>query len=98
MGDDGAFFGKAFYVLGFFFEIAYGNKEREVGILVSRVLKHLVHDTLDIFPEGVSPGFDDHATADGRVFGEVGGAYDLLVPLGVVFCSGWRNGGFGWFR
>lgn len=59
------------------------------------VFEHFVHGALDIFPESVAPGFNDHAAADGGVFGEVGCADDLLVPFWIVFLAGGGDGGFG---
>ena len=88
VGDDGALFGEAFDVLGFFLEVALGDEEGEVGVFVAGVFEAAVEVGLHELPDGVAPGLDDHAAADVGVFGEVGGADDLLVPLGVVFGAG----------
>ncbi len=95
VSNDGAFFGEAFDVGGFFFQIAERDEEREVGVLMSGVFEHLVERFLDVLPDGVAPGLDDHATAHGRDFGEVGGVHDLLVPLGVIFFAGGTDRVFG---
>ena len=96
VGDDGTFFGEALNMLGFLFEEGKGDKERKIGIFVAGGLESGVEIALDIFPKGVAPGLYDHAAADGGGFGEVGGFYNLLIPLGIILIAGGRNGGF-WF-
>ena len=63
VGDDCAFFGEAFDVFGFFCEVGQGDEEGEVGVFVTGCLEHCVKVALHVFPESVTPGFDDHATA-----------------------------------
>lgn len=91
VGDDGAFGGKAFGVLGFFLQVGDGDEHGEVGVGVAGAFEFGVELLLDEFPDGVAPGFDDHAAADFGVFGEVGGFDDLLVPLGEVLGAGGRD-------
>ena len=57
-------------------------------------LEHAVEDALHGFPDAVAPGLDDHAAAHIGVFREVGGADDLLVPLGEIFVAAGGDGGF----
>ena len=59
------------------------------------VFKQTIQMPLNVFPDAVAPGFDDHAAADRRVLGQVRGADDLLVPLRVILGAGGRNRGFG---
>ena len=56
-------------------------------------LEHPVELALDVLPDRVAPRLDDHAAADGRVLGQVGGPDDLLVPLGIVVGPSGLNGG-----
>ena len=65
VGDDGAFFGETFDVLGFFFEKAYGDEQGEIGVLMSGVFEHFIEAALDVLPQAVAPGLDDHAAANG---------------------------------
>ena len=74
MGDHRAFLGEALDVLGFLFEEAQRDEEREVGVLVAGGLEHAVQHALDVLPERVAPGLDDHAAAHGRGLGQVGRA------------------------
>lgn len=64
MGDDGAFFGETFDVGGFFLEVAEGDEEGEVGVGVACGFDAGIEEALDVFPDGVAVGLDDHAAAD----------------------------------
>ena len=46
--------------------------------------EHAIQFGLHIFPEGVSGGFDHHASAYWGVFSQLGFFNDVEVPLGVV--------------
>ena len=61
-------------------------------------LEHLIELTLHVFPQSVAPRLDDHAAAHVAVLGHVGGADDLLIPLGEILVAAGINGGFdlGW--
>ena len=69
VGDHGALLGKAFHVVGLFREERLGDEEREIGVLVPRVLKHLVQGRLHFLPDGIAVRLDYHAAAYGRIFG-----------------------------
>lgn len=53
-------------------------------------LEHRIQDRLHFFPDAIAPRFDDHTAADFRIFGEVGGFDDLLIPFRevIVACGG----------
>ena len=91
--DDSAFLGKAFDVLGFFFEEAQRDEEREVGVDVSGRLEHGVQLALHVLPNPPAPRFDDHAAADIGIFREIGGLDDLLIPFGKVVGAGRSDSG-----
>ena len=95
MGDDGALLREALDMLGFLLEVRQRDEQREVRVLVAGVLEHLVEHALDILPDRVAPGLNDHAAANIAVLGEFGGAHDLLVPLGIVLRAGRGDGGGG---
>ena len=84
MGDDRAFLGKALDVVGLLLQVAEGDKEREIGVLVAGRLEHAVERTLHPLPEGITPGTDHHASTDLRVLGKFRRTDDLLVPLGKI--------------
>ena len=92
MRHDGAFLGEALDVCGLLLEIAQRYKKREVGIAVAGRLEHPVQDRLHPLPQGIAPRFDDHATSNFGVFGEIGRPDDLLIPLGKVLLTCWRDG------
>ena len=89
MSDYRALFGKALDVLRFFFEIAQGNEERKIGVLVTRFFKFAIENALDIFPNAIAPRLDDHAAAHRRMFSEIGRFQYSFVPFGIVFFCEW---------
>ena len=66
MRDDRAFFGEAFDVRRFFFQKAQRNEQRKIGVLMPGVFEHPVERLLDVLPNRVAPGLDDHAAAHGE--------------------------------
>ena len=84
MRDIGAFRSEAFNVFLFLLEKRFRDKEREVGVLMSGVFNHLVQWSLDIFPERVTVGTDNHASLDRRVIREFGLQNGIGIPLGTV--------------
>ena len=60
-----AFLGKTFGIFFFSFKKAFGNKEREIGILVTGILEHFVQHITHIFPEGITIRFNDHTSPYG---------------------------------
>ena len=95
MRDDGAFLREAFDVRGFLLQEGQRNEQREVGVLVAGRLEHLIQHPLHVLPQRVAPRLDHHASAHGRILGEVRGTDDLLIPLGVVVLTRRRDGGAG---
>ena len=70
--DDGDFGRKAFDVLCLLRHEGHGDEEREVSVLMPRLLEALVELLLDIFPDGVPVRADDHRALDGAVVDELG--------------------------
>ena len=93
MRDHRALGGKALGMLRFFFEVAQGDEQREIGVHMARGLELRIKLALDVFPQAVAPGLDDHAAAHLRVLRHVGGTHDLLVPFGEIFVAGGGDGG-----
>ena len=65
------------------------DEQREVGVLVPGFLEPSVQGGLDVLPQGIAVGADDHAPPDRGVVGELGPPDDLGVPLGEVLAA-WR--------
>ena len=93
MGHHRALLGEALHVFGFLLQERQRDEQREVRVLVARVLEHAVEHALHVLPQGVAPRLDHHAAAHGAVLGQIGRAHHLLIPLGVVLIAGWRDGG-----
>ena len=68
VGYHGAFLGESFSIFFFFFEQAFGHKQREIGIHVTCFFEHVIELSLHFFPNGIAIGFDDHTTFNGTVF------------------------------
>ena len=85
MRDDCTFLSKAFDVLGFFHEKAFGNEQWEIGVLVTGCLDALIQATLDRFPQSESGRFENDASAHNfGVVRQVSAADDIEIPLSVV--------------
>ena len=80
----GALLGEALYVVSLAREERLGDKEREIGILVSRLLEHLIECLVHLLPDGITIGFDHHTAAHGRIFGQAGLHNQVVIPLRVV--------------
>ena len=80
----GALLGKSLDMVGLLREEGFGDEEREIGVLVSRILEHLVQRSLHLLPDGVAVGFDDHTSADGGVLRKSRLHDQVVIPLRVV--------------
>ena len=69
VGHDRTLLGKPLDVLGLFLQKTHRYKQREISILMPRVLEHPIERFLHVFPEGIPPRLDHHATANRAVFG-----------------------------
>ncbi len=81
MRDDGDFGREPFDVLRLFCHEAHGNKQREIGVFVSVILKTFVEFLLNIFPDRISVRADDHRPLYGAVIDELGFQHDVGIPL-----------------
>ena len=89
----GTFLGKPLHMLRLFLQEAQRDKQREIGVLVPRLLEHPVEHLLHVLPDGVAPRLDDHATAHIGRLGQIGRLDHFLIPLGVVFFPCGTDGG-----
>jgi hypothetical protein len=84
MSHHSAFLGEAFYVLSFARKETLGDEQGEIGILRTRLLEHCIKLVLHFLPDGIAVRLDDHATAHGRLLGQVGFHDKVIIPLAVV--------------
>ena len=87
VGDDGALGREALDVLGLLREEGLRYQQREGGVDVARLLEGVVEVALYHFPYRVARRAHDHAAAHGRVVRHLGDAYDVKVPLRIIFLS-----------
>ena len=80
-----ALLGEALYVVGLLAEKRLGYEQREIGVLVTGILEHLVERPLHFLPDRIAVRLDDHAAAHGRILGQAGLHDQIVIPLGVVF-------------
>ena len=85
VGDDSSLRRKSLYVLGFLVQEAFGDEEREVRVLMTRVFEHCVELVLHPLPDPVAARPDYHAAADGRVIGKLSAQHHFVVPRTEVF-------------
>ena len=84
VGHHGALLGEALDVVRLLGKERLGDEEREVGVLMSRILEHLVQSVVHLLPDGIAVGFDDHTSAHGRILGQSRLDDQVVVPLRVV--------------
>ena len=88
MGDHRALLGEAVDMLRLALEKAHRDEEREVGVLVTGCLEHGIQGFANVFPDGIAPRFDNHATAYRSILGQVRRLDYLLIPLGIILFPG----------
>ncbi len=84
-GHNGQLRREALDVLGFFFEEALRDEQREIGVFMAGFLKTAIQPIPDAFPQLIAVGLDDHAAAHGRIVGQVGFLHDIGIPSGKIF-------------
>ena len=84
-GNPGALRSEAFHMVLFLLQQAFGNQHGHVDILHAHLLELLVHDVLDILPDGVAIGTVNKHTLDGRVVNQLGFFAHVGKPLGKVY-------------
>ncbi len=88
MGDDGKLRREALHMLGLFLEEAHRDEEREVSILVSRLLKTTVESVLQVLPQGKAVRAQDYIAPHRCVVDQLGLQDHIGVPTGIVLVSG----------
>jgi hypothetical protein len=71
-------------MLRLFFDETLWDKQGEVGVLMSRFLKATIQRALDGLPQFVAIGFDNHATANGRLIRKVSAIHEFVIPAGEI--------------
>ena len=88
--NDGALLGEPIDVFCLFCEERFWDEQWEVGVDVPRLFEHVVEGSLHQFPHSVAMGFDDHATSDRAVLGQVSSLDQVVVPISVILAA-WGN-------
>ena len=83
-GDPRHLRGKALYMVFFLLQQALGDEHGHIDILVTGRFEHAVEDMLDIFPDGVAVGTNDHTAADAAVIDQLRLFDHIGVPLGKI--------------
>ena len=63
---------------------AFGNQKGHIDILNALFLKFLVHNVLDVFPDGITVRSINENALDGRIVDQLGFCADIGKPLGKV--------------
>ena len=92
MGDHRHFLGEAFDMLRLTLEIRQRDEDREIAIVMPRILDPLIEQALDAFPDAIAPRLDHHAAAHTRFLGEICCGDDFLIPLRKIVGALHRQG------
>ena len=84
VGNPGALRGKTLHVILFLLQQALGNQQGHIHVLHALLFELLVHDVLDILPDGVAVGPVDENALDGRIINQLGLGAHVREPLGKV--------------
>ncbi|OQB54976.1 MAG: hypothetical protein BWX98_02177 [Candidatus Aminicenantes bacterium ADurb.Bin147] len=82
--DPGDFRSESFDVLGFLLEEALRDEQREIGVDVTGGFDPEIQGFLDVFPNGVAVGSDDHHPFHRGIIGQLGFLDDFGVPAGKI--------------
>ncbi len=74
-------------MLGLAAEKRFRDKEREICVLDTCLLEHLVESLLHLLPYGIAIGFDNHAAPDGALLCKVSLHNKFVIPFRVVFAT-----------
>ena len=87
VGHNGALFGKALYVLRFAAKERLRDEEREIGVFDTFLFEPTVELRLNLFPDRIAVGLDDHTAADRTLLRQVGLNDQFVIPLRVILAS-----------
>ena len=87
VGHHGALFGKALYVLRFAAKERLRDEEREIGVFDTFLFEPTVELRLNLFPDRIAVGLDDHTAADRTLLRQVGLHDQFVIPLRVILAS-----------
>src|SRR5436305_13750628 len=80
-GHPGQFWSESFDMLCFFLDKTAWNEQREVGIDNPGFFEPRIHKLLNILPDCIAIGSNDHAAAHRRIVSQLRPAYYLVIPL-----------------
>ncbi len=82
-----ALFGKSFNMLGLPAQIRFGNKQREICVLMAGLLEFVIKYPLHLLPYCVAVRLDYHTAAYGCLLCKVGLHNQFVIPLRVIIAS-----------
>ena len=83
-GDDGALGCKTLDVILFLFQQALGDEHGHVDVLVTKLLEAGVEILLDVFPDGIAVGTDDHAALNAGIVHQLSLFDHVGIPLAEI--------------
>ena len=75
---------KAFNMILFFLKETFGNKHRHTDVFVAGILEHSVKNALNVLPDCVAVGADNHASLYACIFNKLCLFNDIGIPFGKV--------------
>ena len=87
VGNHGTLFSETFHVTGLAAEEGFRDKNREIGIGMACIFKHLVQLTLHFLPNGIAVRLNHHTSAHGRIFRQIRFFHNVVIPLRIVLFS-----------
>ena len=84
-GDPCTLGSKALHTIFLLLQQAFGDQQRHVDILNTLLLELLVHDVLNVLPNGIAIGAVNEDTLDGRIIDQLCLLTYVGKPLGKVY-------------
>ena len=81
MCHNGTFLGKALHMAGFTTEKGLGNKNREIGVRMPRLLEHPIQSGLHLLPNRIAVWFYHHTSSNRRILSKICFLYNIIIPL-----------------
>jgi hypothetical protein len=84
MGNNGTLLSKTLYVFCLTRKEALQDEQREISILNTRLLEHLVKLLIHLLPNRETVRLDDHTAANWGLLGQVGLYNQVVIPLTII--------------
>ena len=84
VGDPGDLGGEALHMVLFLLKEGFGDEHGHIYVFMPGGFEHPVENMLNVFPDGIAVGAEDHAAAHAGIVDQIGFFDDIGVPLGEV--------------